>query len=49
MPAKTRRQQRYMGAELGRKRRGEKTQTGMNEKKLREHARKPRGGYRKRS
>lgn len=48
MPAKTRRQQRYMGAELGRKRRGQKTQTGMSEKKLREHARKPRGGYRKR-
>lgn len=47
MPAKTKRQQRFMGAELGRKQRGKKTQTGMSEKKLREHARKPRGGYRR--
>lgn len=46
-PAKTRRQQRYMGAELGRKRAGKRTQTGMSEAKLREHAHKPRGGYRR--
>ena len=42
MPAKTRRQQRFMGADLARKRAGKKTHTGMSEKKLREHARKPR-------
>ncbi|KKN75272.1 hypothetical protein LCGC14_0382710 [marine sediment metagenome] len=40
MPAKTRRQQRFFGADLARKRAGKKTRTGMSEKKLREHARK---------
>ncbi len=41
MPAKTRRQQAFFGAELERKRAGKKTKTGLSEAKLREHARKP--------
>lgn len=41
MPAKTKRQRRFMGAELARKREGKKTQTGMSERKLREFARGP--------
>ncbi len=40
MPAKTRRQQRFFGAELERKRAGKRTKTGLSEAKLREHARK---------
>ena len=40
MPAKTRRQQKFFGAELARKRAGKKTRTGMSERKLKEHARK---------
>jgi hypothetical protein len=44
MPAKTGRQRRFMGAELGRKRAGKKTQTGMSEKQLRDFARKPKKG-----
>ncbi len=40
MPAKTPRQRRFFGAELGRKRAGKKTQTGLPEHKLREFARK---------
>lgn len=40
-PAKTARERRFMGAELGRKRAGKKTKTGMSERKLREFARKP--------
>lgn len=47
MPAKTRRQQRFMGAEYGRAKAGKKTKTGMSKTKLREMARKPQGGYRK--
>ena len=47
MPAKSRSQQRLMGADLARKRAGKKTRTGMSEKKLREHARKPERGFRK--
>lgn len=47
MPAKSKRQQRFMGAELARKQRGQKTRTGMSEKKLRDHAHKPKGGYRR--
>lgn len=47
MPAKTKRQQRFFGAELGRARAGKKTKTGLGKKKLREMARKPKGGYRK--
>lgn len=41
MPAKTKRQQRFFGAELTRKRAGEKTKTGLSEAKLREHAKLP--------
>ena len=40
MPAKTRRQQKFFGAELARKRAGKKTRTGMTERNLKEHARK---------
>lgn len=48
MPARTRRQQRFMGAELSRARSGKKTRTGMSASKLRHWARKPKGGYKKR-
>ena len=44
MPAKSRKQQRLMGADLARARRGEKTRTGLGEHKLEEMARKPKGG-----
>jgi len=40
MPAKSKKQQRFFGAELARKRAGKRTKTGLSEKKLREHARK---------
>lgn len=39
-PAKTGKQRKFFGAELGRKRAGKKTRTGLAEKKLREFARK---------
>jgi hypothetical protein len=48
MPAKSKKQQRFFGAELGRARAGKKTKTGLGKKKLREFARKPKGGYKKR-
>ena len=38
MPAKSKAQQRFMGAELSRLRRGKKTRTGMSKKQLREFA-----------
>ena len=38
MPAKSKAQQRFMGAELARKRAGKKTRTGMSERQLREFA-----------
>lgn len=38
MPAVSKRQQRFFGAELGRKRMGKKTRTGLSEKKLSEFA-----------
>lgn len=41
MPAESERQRRFMGAELARKRAGEKTRTGMTESQLRDFARKP--------
>lgn len=41
MPAETEKQRRFMGAELGRKRKGEKTETGMSEKQLEDFASKP--------
>ena len=39
MPSVSRRQQKFMGAELARKRAGKKTVTGMSEKQLKEFAR----------
>jgi hypothetical protein len=41
MPSETDRQRRFMGAELARLRRGERTSTGMTEQQLRDFARKP--------
>ena len=38
MPASSKAQQAFMGAELARKRAGEKTRTGMSESQLREYA-----------
>ena len=38
MPATSRKQQRFMGAELARKRAGKRTRTGMSEKQLEEFA-----------
>jgi hypothetical protein len=40
MPAKSKSQQKFMGAELDRKREGKKTQTGMSEKQLKYFAKK---------
>lgn len=40
MPAKTAKQQRFMGAELARARAGKRTKTGMSVTKLEEMARK---------
>ena len=41
MPARTEKQRRFMGAELERKREGQKTQTGMSEGELEKFASKP--------
>ncbi|MBU1307858.1 MAG: DUF3008 family protein [Alphaproteobacteria bacterium] len=38
MPAKSKAQQRFMGAELARKRAGKRTETGMSEQQLRDFA-----------
>ena len=38
MPSVSKRQQQFMGAELGRKRAGKKTKTKMSEKQLEEYA-----------
>lgn len=43
MPPVSKAQQRFMGAELARKRAGKKTQTGMSGKQLEEFAAKPKG------
>lgn len=40
MPAVSEKQQKFMGAELGRMRAGKKTKTGMSEGRLRDFARK---------
>ncbi len=40
MPAKSEKQRKFFGSELGRKRAGKKTETGLPEHKLREFARK---------
>jgi len=38
MPAKSKKQQQFMGAELARKRAGKRTKTRMTEQQLREYA-----------
>lgn len=43
MPAKTKRQRRFFGAELARARAGKKTKTGLSKSKLKEFAKKPKG------
>jgi hypothetical protein len=40
MPAKTKKQQKFMGAELARKKAGKKTKTGMKKEQLEEFAEK---------
>ena len=40
MPSVSKKQQRFMGADLARARKGEKTRTGMSEEKLEHFARK---------
>ncbi|MCJ7828373.1 MAG: DUF3008 family protein [Dehalococcoidia bacterium] len=44
MPAKSKAQQRFMGAELARKRAGKKTRTGMSTKQLEDFAHTKRKG-----
>lgn len=44
MPAKSKKQQKFMGAELARKRAGKKTRTGMSEAQLEEFAKTKRKG-----
>lgn len=44
MPATSEKQRKFMGAELARKRSGQKTKTGMNEKQLKEFASKVKTG-----
>lgn len=44
MPSVSKAQQRFMGAELARKRAGEKTQTGMSAKQLEDFASTKRKG-----
>lgn len=48
MPAVSKKQQMFMGAELARKRAGKKTVTGMSEQQLREFAKTKRKGLPKR-
>jgi len=40
MPSVSERQRRFMGAELGRKRHGKSTKTGMSEQQLRDFAKR---------
>lgn len=47
MPSTSDRQRRFMGSELARLRRGERTTTGMSEQQLRDFARKPVRGRRR--
>ena len=44
MPAKSKAQQRFMGAELARKRAGKRTRTGMSQEQLEEFAHTKRRG-----
>lgn len=41
MPSRSEKQRRFMGAELGRKRKGKPTRTGMSEEQLEDFASKP--------
>jgi hypothetical protein len=41
MPSSSEKQRRFFGAELGRKRHGETTETKMSESQLRDFAKKP--------
>lgn len=41
MPSVSEKQRRFMGAELGRARKGKKTRTGMSQKQLSDFASKP--------
>lgn len=49
MPSVSQKQQRFMGADLARARKGKKTRTGMSEKQLAEYAATPRKGLPKRA
>ena len=44
MPSKSEKQRKFMGADLERARKGEKTQTGMSKDKLEDFAKKPKKG-----
>lgn len=44
MPAKSEKQRRFMGADLGRAEAGKKTKTGMSANQLKDFARKPGNG-----
>ena len=44
MPSKSEKQRKFMGADLARKRAGEKTHTGMSEKQLEDFAGKKKKG-----
>ena len=41
MPSKSDKQRKFMGSELARARAGEKTETGMSQKQLKDFAKKP--------
>jgi hypothetical protein len=43
MPAKSEKQRKFMGAELGRAEKGKKTKTGMSKKQLKDFAKKKKG------
>jgi hypothetical protein len=47
VPAKSEKQRKFMGAELGRKRAGKKTRTGMSESQLKDFAKKPKSRKKK--
>lgn len=47
MPSTSEKQRRFMGMQLARKRKGEKTDTGMSEEQLRDFARKGKRGHKR--
>lgn len=49
MPAVSEKQRRFFGAELGRKRAGKRTKTGLSERKLEEFASKRHSSYHRNS